>query len=89
MVRRGEVVRTTLTLDPDVAALAERMRRVRGQSFKAIVNEALRTGLHAMATPSGRSETYITPAVHLGRCAIGSLDDVAEVRALTEREEFR
>ena len=89
MVRRGEVVRTTLTLDPDVAALAERMRRVRGQSFKAIVNEALRTGLHPMATPSGRSETYITPAVHLGRCAIGSLDDVAEVLALTEREEFR
>ncbi len=29
-------MRTTLTLDPDVAALAERMQRVRGLSFEAI-----------------------------------------------------
>ena len=82
-------MRTTLTLDPDVAALAERMQRVRGQSFKAIVNEALRSGLRAMVAPSEQSEAYSTPAVDLGRCMIGGLDDVAEVLALAEREEFR
>ena len=82
-------MRTTLTLDPDVAALAERMQRARGQSFKAIVNEALRSGLRAMAAPSGQSVTYRTPAVDLGRCTVGSLDDVAEVLALAEREDFR
>ena len=82
-------MRTTLTLDPDVAALAERMQRVRGQSFKVIVNEALRSGLRAMEVPSGESVAYKTPAVDLGRCMVGSLDDVAEVLALAEGEDFR
>lgn len=82
-------MRTTLTLDPDVAALAERMQRVRGQSFKAIVNEALRCGLRAMAAPAGRPAAYRTPAVDLGRCRMGSLDDVAEALAVAEGEDFR
>ena len=82
-------MRTTLTLDPDVAALAERMRRVRGQSFKAVVNEALRCGLRAMADPAGRPAAYRTPAADLGRCRIGSLDDVAEALAVAEGEDFR
>ena len=82
-------MRTTLTLDPDVAALAERMQRVRGQSFKVIVNEALRSGLRAMEVPSGESVAYKTRAVDLGRCMVGSLDDVAEVLALAEGEDFR
>jgi hypothetical protein len=82
-------MRTTLTLDPDVAALAERMQRVRGQSFKAIVNEALRCGLRAMAAPAGGPAAYRTPAVDLGRCRMGSLDDVAEALAVAEGEDFR
>ena len=82
-------MRTTLTLDPDVAALAERLQRVRGQSFKAIVNEALRSGLRAMEAPSAESAAYATPVVDLGRCRVGSLDDVAEVLAVAEGEDFR
>ena len=82
-------MRTTLTLEPDVAALAERMQQVRGQSFETIMNEALRCGLRAMAAPAERSAVYSTPAVDLGRCKAGSLDDVAEVLALAEREDFR
>ena len=82
-------MRTTLTLDPDVASLAQRLQRARGQSFKAIVNEALRSGLRAMAAPSGPPVVYRTPEVDLGRCRIGSLDDVAEVLVVAEGEEFR
>ena len=82
-------MRTTLTLDPDVAALAQRMQQARGQSFKSIVNEALRQGLRAMAAPSSRSVQYETPAVDLGRCLAGSLDDIAEVLAVAEGEGFR
>ena len=82
-------MRTTLTLDPDVAALAQRMQRERSQSFKAIVNEALRRGLRAMAAPSGQPTAYRTPAVNLGRCRLGSLDDVAEALAVAEGEDFR
>ena len=38
-------MRTTLTLDPDVADRIERAVRVSGRSFKATVNDALRIGL--------------------------------------------
>ena len=82
-------MRTTLTLDPDVAALAERMQRVRGQSFKEVVNEALRCGLRTMEAPSGQPAAYRTPAVDLGRCRIGSLDDIAEALAVAPGEDFR
>ena len=82
-------MRTTLSLDPDVAALAQRMQQVRGESFKTIVNEALRRGLRAMAVPPTQSVPYRTPTVDLGRCLAGSLDDVAEVLAVAEGDEFR
>ena len=82
-------MRTTLTLDPDVAALAQRMQQLHGRSFKAIVNEALRRGLRAMAAPSVRQVVHSTPAVDLGRCLAGSLDDVAEALAVAEGERFR
>ena len=82
-------MRTTLTLDADVAALAERIRRVRGQSLEAVLNEALRCGLYAMEAESGQSAAYRTPVVDLGRCLVGSLDAVAELLGVAEGEDFR
>jgi hypothetical protein len=38
-------VRTTLTLEPDVAARLEQETRRTGKGLKAVVNEALRLGL--------------------------------------------
>jgi hypothetical protein len=38
-------VRTTLTLDDDVARLLERVRKRRGITLKELVNKALREGL--------------------------------------------
>jgi hypothetical protein len=82
-------MRTTLTLDDDVAALLERVRRARRAPLKAVVNEALRQGLRQMSAPSPRGAPYRTRTVSLGRCLIGSLDDVAEALAIAEGEEFR
>ncbi|MYD98334.1 MAG: DUF2191 domain-containing protein [Gammaproteobacteria bacterium] len=82
-------MRTTLTLDPDVAAMARRMQRTCGGSFKAVINDALRRGLRSMAAPTGRVDAYSTPTVDLGRCLVGSLDDVAEALAFAEGERFR
>lgn len=82
-------MRTTLTLDPDVASLAARMKRERGDSFKAIINEALRHGLRIMAGPTGQMEEFRTSSVDLGRCRIGRLDDVPEVLAIAEGEAYR
>ena len=82
-------MRTTLTLDPDVAALLQRVRHTQGGSFKTIVNDALREGLRHMIAPPDRPVRYRTPPVDLGRCLLGSLDDVAEVLAAGEGERFR
>ena len=83
-------MRTTLSLDPDVAALLRRTHGSRGGSFKALVNEALRQGLRRMSAPSpDRAARYRTPTSDLGRCLHASLDDVAEVLAVAEDERFR
>ena len=83
-------MRTTLTIDPDVAALLRRAHGSRGGSFKALVNEALRQGLRRMsAPPPDRSAYYRTATADLGRCLHASLDDIAEVLAVAEGERFR
>ena len=50
-------MRTTLTLDPDVALLLERETHRLQQPFKQVVNEALRRGL-TRADPRGKVAPY-------------------------------
>jgi len=45
-------VRTTLTLDDDVASLLNREVRRSGESFKQVVNRFLRLGLNAAKQPT-------------------------------------
>lgn len=45
-------MRTTVTLDEDVASQLRRVARRRGISFKAAINAAIRMGLAAGAPPS-------------------------------------
>jgi len=45
-------VRTTLTLDEDVASLLNREVRRSGESFKQVVNRFLRLGLNASKRPT-------------------------------------
>jgi hypothetical protein len=82
-------MRTTLSLEDDVAALLERVRKEKKISFKAAVNQALRQGLSEMTAPVRPRKPYRTPSVSLGRCLQGSLDDVAEVLAVAEGEDFQ
>ena len=49
-------MRTTLTLDPDVAALLKKALAKGDQSFKDVVNSALRKGLEASETASQAEE---------------------------------
>jgi hypothetical protein len=59
-------VRTTITLDPDVAALLERVRKARKLGLKDAINDALRRGLPLLAAPErgGRASARVrsTPA---------------------------
>ena len=82
-------MRTTLTLDEDVAATLGRVRKKRKLTLKGAVNEALRRGLREMEEGATIRQVYSTEPVSLGGCLIGNLDDVAEALAVAEGEDFR
>ena len=81
-------MRTTLTLDDDVAARLERLRKDR--RFKDLVNEALRAGLERLEQEEVRepNERYEVQPVE-GRPRRTDLDNVSEVLAEIEGDDFR
>lgn len=82
-------MRTTLTLDDDVAAALERLRRTRDASLKDVVNDALRRGLSDLTVRSKRREPFRTHSVELGRLRIIGIDNVSESLAIAEGEAFK
>jgi hypothetical protein len=82
-------MRTTLTLDDDVAAALERLRRSRDASLKQLINEALRRGLEDMRGRPKRREPVQTRAVALGRVRVSSIDDIGEALAIAEGEIYK
>ena len=82
-------MRTTLTLDDEVAAELERLRRARGVGLKDLVNDALRRGLKDMRTQPKRSEPFRTQTVLLGRMRVASIDNISEALAVAESEAFK
>ena len=82
-------MRTTLSLDDDVTALIEKIRKKRDASLKEVVNAALREGLtHMMDPPVPRKKFRMT--VHdPGRCYLPNLDNTAEVLAFAEGEWYK
>jgi len=81
-------MRTTLTLDDDVAVQLERLRRARDVSLKDIVNDALRRGLREMREPPRKRKPFRTQAFHMGAPLI-NIDNVAEALACLEGEGFK
>ena len=80
-------MRTTLTLDPDVADALERQQAKRKTSFKETVNEALRLGLDQLARQASHRPRFHTRPVSL-KPRVTNVDDVAELLALAEGEDF-
>ena len=68
-------MRITLTLDDDVAAALQRVRRTRNANLKDVVNDALRRGLNDLSTALDRAGASDSDAERLKR----------EERALRER----
>jgi Ribbon-helix-helix protein, copG family len=79
-------MRTTLTLDDDVAAALERVRKQRDASLKELVNEALRRGLRDMSSRPKRREPVRTRSVALGRLRVVGIDNIAEALSIAEGE---
>jgi hypothetical protein len=82
-------MRTTLTIDDDIAAELERLRRSPDASLKELVNDALRRGLRDMAGSPKKRKPFRTRSVDCGRLLIDSIDNIAEVLAFAEGEDFR
>jgi hypothetical protein len=81
-------VRTTLTLDEDVAAKLKAAMRRTGQSFRDVVNDALRRGL--MTTPRTAREPFRVQARSLGGLRPGlSLDNIGALLDHVEGPEHR
>jgi hypothetical protein len=82
-------MRTTLTLDPDVAKLIEEEAHRQRKPIKAVVNEALRRGLTAPGVGRGRKrfrvhphETTLRPGIDAG--SFNRLADELEDEALVD-----
>jgi hypothetical protein len=82
-------MRTTLTLDDDVAVEIERLRRARDASLKDIVNDVLRRGLNDLNVRHKRREPFQTKTVDLGRSRLASIDNISESLAVAEGEAFK
>jgi len=87
-------MRTTLTLDDDVAAELRKRARKTGKPFKALVNDALRAGLRGGEAASGR--TYRLEPSSMGGVVAGvdldralRLADALEDEAIAHKLELR
>ncbi len=76
-------MRTTLTLDDDLAARLKDAAHERGISFKAAVNEAIRSGLDRPQ----RARPYRVKARSMGAPAV-NLDKATQLAAQLEDDEL-
>ena len=77
-----------MTIEDDVAAALEQVRRKRDISLKEVINEALRLGLRDLTAGQKPHSVFRTKSVDLGRLKIASIDNIAETLAIAEREDF-
>lgn len=86
-------MRTTVTLDPDVAAKLKAVARERGISFKQALNSAVRAGLGGERRPARAFKQYtqpmgLRPGFNLDKALqlAGALEDEEIVRRLERRK---
>ena len=82
-------MRTTLTLDDDVAARLKAAVRESGGGRSSVLNEALRSGLDAIDQPRPARRSFRTTGFNLGPSLVGSLDNVEEILSRAEGEGHR
>ncbi len=88
-------MRTTVTLDDDLAIRLERLSQEQGRSFKSVINEAVRSGLEVMqrvpaqrgSVEGGESQAY-TLVFDLGAPLYGEILPSRILADLDETEDI-
>jgi hypothetical protein len=76
-------MRTTVTLDPDVVSLIQRLMRDKGLTFKQATNAAIRAGLAAPTGEDFRQQTFA-----MGARPEVNYDRVLHIAAALETDEL-
>lgn len=84
-------MRTTLTLDPDVAVQLQQLQAKRHLPWKTLVNQTLREGVRSLSqtTATTPAKPFATHQADLGHCRYDQIDNVAEILAVAEGEDCR
>jgi hypothetical protein len=81
-------MRTTVTIDDDVAVRLERLRREKDASLKDVLNDVLRRGLDSAESPQKKRKPYRVKTYDMGEQLI-PLDNVAEAISLLEGDDHK
>jgi hypothetical protein len=81
-------MRTTLTLDDDVAVELDRLRRQKNASLKDVVNDVLRQGLRATKTPAKPRKRFRMMTFD-GKKQLIPLDNIAEALSILEGDDHK
>jgi predicted CopG family antitoxin len=81
-------MRTTLTIEDDVAVQLERLRRKGNASLKDLVNEALRRGLRDINEQPKKRKPFRTRTFNMGEALI-DIDNIAEAIAYAEGDAYK
>jgi len=79
-------MRTTITLDDDIAAALERLRKDRNVGFNELVNDVLLRGLDDLPP---RREPFRTRSVALGQARVSNVSNVTEAITRAEGDDFK
>ena len=81
-------MRTTLTIVDDILEHARALATKLHAPFKTVVNDALRAGLEQVEKPA-KQRPYKTEPHAMGLCQGRNLDNIQELLAQVDGEDFR
>ena len=78
-------MRTTLTIDPEVASLLKRFIKDSGLSFKAAVNELIRIGI-IESSKKKSSKKYVTKSHDAGEILVNDIENIGALMSMFDEE---
>ena len=81
-------MRTTILIDNDISIEIERLVYKENRSKKEIINDLLRKGL-SRASEKEKKHQVATEPYSLGKCKYPNIDNISEVLAAAEAEDFK